>query len=371
MIENKHVLSDGSIGTSRAVHSFHYGLEGGRKVYIQAGLHASELPGMLVCHYLRQMLETEECLGTLLGEVVVVPVANPIGLDQTVLSYQMGRFDLASGENFNRRFPDLAASIAEELEGQFSGDVEANIALVRATLQRQLAAMRSSRQSDSLRTLLLSLACDADIVLDLHCDCESVLHLYAHPQSLDDVMPLAALLGAHATLYAAEQGNIPFDEVCSSFWMKLQQQLPHVDLPLPTVSICIELRGQLEVSHAQAREDAVRILDYLRLQGILAGKSTVEVPELLHEATPLGGTEVLYADAAGVIVYLAECGRLLDPGDPVVDIVDPVSGKTQRYNASVRGVLFARQNRRFAMPGMDLAYIAGSELSRQGHLLSA
>lgn len=371
MIEKHHVLSDGSIGTSRVVHSFHYGIAGGRKVYIQAGLHASELPGMLVCHYLRQMLEAEASLGAIQGEVVVVPVANPIGLDQTVLSYQMGRFDLASGENFNRRFPDLASVVASELQGRFSGDVSADIGLVRATLHRLLMEMKPVKQSDSLRALLLSMACDADIVLDLHCDCESVLHLYAHPQSLDDVMPLAALMGAHATLYAAEQGNTPFDEVCSSFWVKLQAQLPDISLPLPTVSICIELRGQLEVSHAQARQDAANILDYLRLQGIIAGRDKVEVPALLHEATPLAGTQVLHAEAAGVIVYLAECGTLLKAGEPVVDVIDPVTGASHRYTASVGGVLFARQNRRYAMPGMDLAYIAGSELSRQGHLLSA
>ncbi|EKT4529719.1 succinylglutamate desuccinylase/aspartoacylase family protein [Pseudomonas putida] len=371
MIEKQHALSAGSIGTSRSVHSFHYGVAKGRKVYIQAGLHASELPGMLVCYHLRQMLEAEESLGKLLGEVVVVPVSNPIGLDQTVLSYQMGRFDLASGENFNRRFPDLALTIAKELEGQFTGKSTTDIALVRAALHHHLAAMRSSKQTESLRTLLLTLACDADIVLDLHCDCESVLHLYVHPLSLDEAMPLAALMGAHATLYAVEQGNSPFDEVCSSFWVKLQEQLPHIHLPLPTVSICIELRGQLEVSHTQARQDAAHIMDYLRLQGIVANQGKVHVPELLQEATPLAGTEVLYADAAGVIVYLAECGRLLNPGDPVVDVIDPVTGTTQRYYASVKGVFFARQNRRYAMPGMDLAYIAGKEISRQGHLLSA
>lgn len=371
MIEQKHLLGDGSIGTSRVVHSFHFGVAGGRKVYVQAGLHAGELPGMLVCHYLRDMLSVEESLGTLLGEVVVVPVANPIGLDQTILSYQMGRFDLASGENFNRRFPDLALVIASQLKGQFSSDAKANIELVRAALRQHLTKLSCQKQSDSLRVLLLRLACDADIVLDLHCDCESVLHLYAHPLSLDEVMPLAALMGSHATLYAAEQGNTPFDEVCSSFWVKLQELLPEVSLPLPTISICIELRGQLEVSHHQAQEDATRIVEYLRLQGVIAGQHNIHLPKLLHEATPLGGTEVLFADAAGIIVYLAECGQLLLPGHPVVDVVDPVTGKSQRYNASVTGVLFARQNRRYAMPGMDLAYIAGDDVLREGKLLSA
>jgi predicted deacylase len=35
-------------------------------------------------------------------------VANPPGLAQVVLNGGIGRFDLASGRNFNRDFPDLA-----------------------------------------------------------------------------------------------------------------------------------------------------------------------------------------------------------------------------------------------------------------------
>ena len=77
--------------------SFHYGPAGsGRKVYIQASLHADELPGMLVAHHLRQKLLALEAQGALLGEVVVVPVANPIGLAQTLLRAPHGRFDLAT-----------------------------------------------------------------------------------------------------------------------------------------------------------------------------------------------------------------------------------------------------------------------------------
>lgn len=371
MWQRTHVISGTSLGTSREVHSFHFGTEGARKVYIQAGLHASELPGMLVSHYLREILQQEEANGNLVGEVVLVPVANPIGLDQTVLTYQMGRFDLYTGENFNRYFPDLSVEVAEALEGRLGPDGDANVALARAVLRQQIERLQPLRHVDALRKVLLRLSCDADIALDLHCDCESVLHLYAHPGNLEEVMPLAALMGAQATLYALEQGNSPFDEVSVNFWVKLQKLLPDFPMPTPTISVAIELRGQLEVSHRQAREDAGRILDYLRLQGVLRGRDEVLVPPLYHKATPLDGTEVLFSDAPGVIVYLAQCGDMLEPGDPVVDVLDPVVGEAKRYCAGVKGVLFARQNRRYAMPGMDLAYIAGETPLRGGHLLSA
>ena len=44
-------------GTERHIHSFHYGPAAPQgKVYIQASLHADELPGMLVAWHLKQRL---------------------------------------------------------------------------------------------------------------------------------------------------------------------------------------------------------------------------------------------------------------------------------------------------------------------------
>ena len=65
--------------------SFHYGAAGGgKKVYIQASLHADEVPAMLVAHVLRRELERLDAEGRVRGEIMLVPAANPIGLSQVV-----------------------------------------------------------------------------------------------------------------------------------------------------------------------------------------------------------------------------------------------------------------------------------------------
>lgn len=373
MEQHHHPIQGLSLGTFREIVSFQFKgrFSGGPKVYIQAGLHASELPGLLVAHYLREKLLKEEESGLLIGEVILVPVSNPVGLDQTLLTYQMGRFDLASGENFNRYFPSLVEEVALQVECVLTNNAQENVKIVRRVLSDVISKRETARAVDSLRNTLLKLSCDADITLDLHCDCESVLHLYTHPSSIDDVMPLAALMGAHATLYALEQGNNCFDEIAASFWAKLQLRLPKFPIPVPTVSVAIELRGQLDVSHSLAEQDAERILDFLRVRRVLTSPLSIEMPKANHEPTPLDGTEVLVAQRPGVIVYLQNCGAYLKPGDPVVDVVDPISGESTRYCSGVKGVLFARQNRRYAMPGMDLAYIAGDIPLGRGSLLSA
>ena len=64
-------------GTERFIHSFHYGpAQPQGKVYIQASLHADELPGMLVAWHLKQRLAELQTAGRLRSEIVIVPVAS-------------------------------------------------------------------------------------------------------------------------------------------------------------------------------------------------------------------------------------------------------------------------------------------------------
>ncbi|MFG5408719.1 succinylglutamate desuccinylase/aspartoacylase family protein [Piscinibacter sakaiensis] len=84
MLTRTHPLPGATPGTQRHLTSFHYGpTDRGRKVYVQASLHADELPGMLVAHHLRHHLAALEAQDRLRAEVVVVPVANPIGLSSS------------------------------------------------------------------------------------------------------------------------------------------------------------------------------------------------------------------------------------------------------------------------------------------------
>ena len=98
-----HALDGTSLGTTRYVTALYFGPEEAeRKIYIQASLHAEELPGSLVAYHLRPLLEQLEQNNQLKSQIVLVPLCNPIGLDQTLMYRQSGRFDLFTGRNFNR-----------------------------------------------------------------------------------------------------------------------------------------------------------------------------------------------------------------------------------------------------------------------------
>ena len=59
-----HSLLSPAPGTQRELVSLHYGQPGaGPKVYIQASLHADELPGMLTAWHLRRHLDALDAAG--------------------------------------------------------------------------------------------------------------------------------------------------------------------------------------------------------------------------------------------------------------------------------------------------------------------
>jgi predicted deacylase len=351
--------------------SLHFGAAGkGRKAYIQASLHADEVPAMLVAQSLRRDLERLEREGRIRGEVVLVPAANPIGLAQAIQGTPFGRFDLGSGANFNRSFEHLAEALKTSLEGKLGADPVANVALVREHAHRALAKLAPRTATEELKKVLLSLAIDADIVLDLHCDNEAVMHMYTGTPLAARMLPLAALLDARALLTARDSGGFPFDEACSRLWWELAEHFGDATpLPPACAAATIELRGEMDVSYALADGDAQAILQFLAREEVL-DIPAAPLPAPRCAPTPLEGVEPLYAPHSGILVFHRRLGSSVEAGDPVADIVNPVSGKATTLRAGAAGTLFASTAHRHLLRGMHVCKIAGALPFRTGELLS-
>ncbi len=72
----------------------------GRKIYIQGGMHGGEVTIWIFERLFKILTENE--FG---GEVVLVPIANPISWRQRVYFSTNGKFDLYQGKDWNRNFP--------------------------------------------------------------------------------------------------------------------------------------------------------------------------------------------------------------------------------------------------------------------------
>jgi predicted deacylase len=370
MRSETHSLPGTTPGVSIGLTVLRFGKPGAcPKAYIQAGLHADETPGHLAAHYLRQHLTVLEEAGRIQGEIVLIPVANPIGLSQRLNGVFHGRSDMADGSNFNRAYPDLVDEVAQAVGPRLNQDGPANVVLIRAALKEALAKRKPVAPTEHLKQMLLAEAIDADVVLDIHCDSEAVVHLYTLTPQADDFAPLAAYLGAKAMLLATESGDNPFDEAVSRPWLQLQERFPHATIPLAALATTLELRGESDVSDTYAEADAQAILNFLTLRGSIAG-SAPPVPAMDMKPTPLAGSEPLTAPRSGIVVFGREPGERVRTGDVMAKLLDPASGEETLVRASTDGVFYARCSGRFAHAGKRLGKIAGTAVFRHGRLLS-
>jgi uncharacterized protein len=379
MQRTEYPLLSPSLGSQKTLVAFHFGKPGARpKVYIQASLHAEELPGMLVAHHLRQRLEAADNAGLLRGEVILVPAANPIGLSQRLDHRAMGRFEFDTAQNFNRHYPDMASAVQDEARSRLGPDAQTNLSTVRKLVGQWLTQWQPASELDSMRRQLLLLSHDADLVLDLHCDNDAVMHLYSEEACWPPFEPLARLLGCQAVLLARESGGGPFDERLSGLWWQLAAALraAGVTAPLPQgcASATVELRGEGDVSHDLARKDAHAIMAFLEHADILASASPTPLPPMACKPTPLAGSQTLRSPVPGVLVFLVRPGDRVDVGDVVAEVIDPTAAGLARVHAvraEVTGVLYATVRERYVVSGGEVGKIAGATPFRSGDLLGA
>ncbi|MGO4706930.1 succinylglutamate desuccinylase/aspartoacylase family protein [Microvirga sp. 2MCAF38] len=364
-------LSPLAPGANLALTVHRFGELGARpRVYIQAALHADEIPGMIAAHHVRERLLALEAEGKIKGEIVLVPSANPIGLTQRMLGTPVGRFDFSNGVNFNRGYPYLVPKVAERVADRLTDDGEANVRTIRATLLSELDAWPANTPAEVLKKTLLRLAIDADVVLDLHCDSEAVMHLYTHTRSADEFAPLCALLDMKVVLLAEESGDDPFDEACSRPWGELADRFPDRPIPFSCHSTTVEFRGEADVNHEYAKADAKALIDYMILRGVIAGEAP-KVPAASCKPTPLAASEPVAAPASGIVVFRVQPGAQVKAGDVIADIVDPLTGTVTPAKTGSDGIMFARILARFAGAGQRLAKVAGTTVQRTGKLLGA
>ncbi len=365
------VLPAASPGTSRFLDVLCYGNEGdGPKVYIQAGLHADEAPGYVTAHHLTQLFDKAE----IRGEIILVPMANPIGLSQWRDEMVHGRFHFVNSINFNRSHLDLVAAVAARVKDNLGKDADENVACIRAAFRDCIAEVEPADDAEYLKKCLLDMACDADIVLDLHCDHEALLHVYMGTPLWPDARDLSAQMGAHATLLAKESGGDPFDEACSRIWWELAATFPDVPIPAACLSATVELRGVADTDTAVCCRDAMNIFLFLQRRGVIAGEAPV-LPDLPNEATPLTAVDYVKATAPGIVSYCKKPGDRVRKGDKIAEIINPLGGEDAAVVpvfTETDGLVFTRSYERFARPGKILAKVAGERPLRDdsGDLLT-
>jgi len=374
--QGKIVLPQMTPGTRRHIAFHRFGKAGARpKAYLQAAIHANELPGAMALHHLMPMLAAADKAKRIKGEIVVVPTVNPIGLAQLVGNNHLGRYELLGRDNFNRQWLDLSGTIAERIGPRLGRDAAANVAAIRKAAQAALAAMRPTTELQALRASMMKLSVDADIVLDLHCDMQAALHLFISRRDWPGpARALAADLGSVATMYNDPYPQaLTFSGVHSALWARLAERLPRANIPQACLSATVEYRGQGDVNHRLGEADAKNLFRFLVRRGIIAGRAG-GLPRLKAPATPIEGMDVGYCPKPGILVYHVREGERVRKGKPVFEVIDPADPRGPKARtqvlAATDGILFSRRtDGQLAWPGKVAYRLAGAKVlaSRKGY----
>ncbi len=359
------ILPGDAPGHSTALYSYSVGPEtADTKVHLQAALHADEQPGTMVLHHLLPMLRDADAAGKLNARFVIFPSVNPLGLSTRVLRRHIGRYDLETGINFNRRWPDLYPQIAQALAGKLSDDPKANIAAIRRAVGDWLNSQQPATAAQKLRLAVMKSAHDADIVLDLHCDDESLIHIFTSPELMPGLQDLADHMGSAATLTAEDSGGGSFDEVLPGLYRKAQHANPGFPIPMGAETATLEYRGQPDVHDATGIRDAEGLFNFFAGRGLITADPALALP--MPGATPFEATEVLRADRPGLLAYRVGLGDAVKKGDIVADIIamdgpEAFLARTP-LRAGTNGFILSRASAKYTVTGSSVAKIVGTEI---------
>lgn len=309
------------------------------KTYIQAALHANELPGTALAHFLLEKLQQAEKDGAILGDITVVPQANPIGTAQSHFGELQGRFDLGSRTNFNRDFPLISLADRDYL-------IE--------DLDRYSATDRLKRQ-------LLHMALGADLMLDLHCDDEALQYAYIDDAFWPEAGDLASALDMEA-VFLSDGESSAFEEAVAYAW-KYETGQTKARVP-GRLSVTVELRGTRDVYPELARKDAEGVFRFLVARGVVTGDEEAIAP-FAGIVAPLDNIEMIRAPEAGAILFHRDIGESVKAGDLLATILarPGQAGGTVDVHAPQDGLIVTRVSTRLARRRSDLMKIACAQPS--------
>lgn len=344
-----------------AVHRF--GPTSGQKVYIQAGLHADEHPGLLVAQHLITRLTRLEQSNQLKAQFVVVPFANPIGLKQRLFGHVNGRCDLATGQNFNRGMSIDRNLINDSLDTLLSNDPSENDIVFRQWLLAQIEQREPQFEIATLHQALLRHSIDAHYVLDLHCDDVALPHVFYGSHQHEDGQLLSRCMSANVALEEDVTGTVAFDGSHTQPWVLAQARASEPLFGQPCFAATLELRGQADVNPTLADQDVNGILNFFQQKGLIEDFSANPSKEQPLKTIGVDQVKLVTASAPGIVTYNCSLGERVEAGDIIAQIVLLDQETPTRLNiaAPCNGMVFSQTQHFYVSPGQTIAMLATDE----------
>ena len=253
----------------------------GKKAYIQANLHGAEIVGNAV---IQQLIEHLTALdpNQLEGEIWLVPVCNPLGVNQRSHFFSTGRFNSYDGKNWNRIFWDYekeAENLTDFARSQLdlpAKDIRLNyLAAIKQAWGEELERLnlpRSATVSKQYRARLQSLCLDADYVIDIHSSSNQAIdYTFGFRERADSIKYLLLEYG----LLMDEYDGDAFDEAFLKPWLALEKELANLgkEIKFDVEAWTLELGGGMVMNPDSIIAGVAGIKNYLTYKQMLSGKA--------------------------------------------------------------------------------------------------
>ncbi len=308
--------------------------------YIQAALHAGELPGVVAIDALMPKLRAAQAEGRILGDITIVPAANPVGRAQYHFGELEGRFHLGTRTNFNRDFPLLDRPDRSALPPLGPG----------------------STTDVRLKRLLVELSMGHDIVLDLHCDFEAVPYLYVPAQLWPAMQDCAAAMGVDAVILWDGASGAAFEEAAIHPYLQMPPEKAGFDRRVVTT---VEYRGIADVYEKYAKSDADGLYRLLATRGVIEDAKAARPRKFTGIAAPIDHVEMIAMPRAGAILFHVEPGQRVAKGAKLATIVHTPGEPdgSVEIRAPQAGYVLTRIWQRWGRAGDDIVKLVGERRS--------
>jgi predicted deacylase len=297
----------------------------GKKAYIQSNLHGAEIAGNAVIHQLIEFLQGVDD-SQIHGEIWLVPVCNPLGVNQRSQHFSSGRYHSYDGKDWNRIFWDYekaTTDISQFAESQINlspEEIQDNYREIILKkfhqLQKDINAASGVPFVEQYRYQLQSLSLDANYVIDCHSSTNQGLdYLYCFNSREESAK---AFLLDYAILMNEYDGDA-FDEAGMKPWLALENSFAKQGKPIQfdIESWTLELGTGMQMNPQSVAKGVRGIQNYLAQKGML---DSPEFPLPETESHPVvfipkDRIRKYYATAGGMIQKRLPLGTVVQEGD--------------------------------------------------------
>lgn len=297
----------------------------GPKAYIQSNLHGAEIAGNAVIHQLIEFFQGVDD-SQIYGEIWLVPVCNPLGINQRSQHFSSGRYHSYDGKDWNRIFwdyekeatdiHDLAYSLInvdpEEIEEYYRQIILEKF----HKLQEEITAASGVPFVEQYRYQLQSLSLDANYVIDCHSSTNQGLdYLYCFTSREESAK---AFLLDYAILMTEYDGDA-FDEAAMKPWLALEKSLAKQGKPIQfdVESWTLELGTGMQMNPQSVAKGVRGIQNYLAQKGMLEIPGFPLPETAFHSVLFIAKDRIrkYYATAGGMIQNRLPLGTVVKKGD--------------------------------------------------------